>query len=164
MRPGPGKCADSLQLPIRPNVLDTTVSPLALMRAEGERVLLTGEGGDDWLAGSLAHWPDLFLSGKWGDLLEHARAFSPGAAPHVLARRLAYFTLGPILDRSQPERLDPAAADFRHSASGLDQSRLGPTDWPASDRLRSDALPLDSADIRPEDSLLQHLPIRSATR
>ncbi len=36
------------------------------MQGRDERVLLTGEGGDDWMNGSRAHWPDLLLGGRWG--------------------------------------------------------------------------------------------------
>jgi asparagine synthase (glutamine-hydrolysing) len=134
-------CASSLQLPIRPNVLDTTFNALALMRSNGERVLLTGEGGDGWLAGSLAHWPDLFLSGRWGDLLEHARAFSPGAAPQVLAKRLTYYTLAPFFSPAYRNQLTRPNLAF-----GVTPPSWINPDWARriglSERWRSDVAPL----------------------
>jgi asparagine synthase (glutamine-hydrolysing) len=38
------------------------------MTQGGLRVLLTGDGGDDGLRGSLAHWPDLARQGRWAAL------------------------------------------------------------------------------------------------
>ena len=55
--------ARTWQLPLRPNVLGTCVATCERLRADGIRVLVTGEGGDDWLRGSHAHWPDLLRRG-----------------------------------------------------------------------------------------------------
>lgn len=72
-------CASTYHLPVRPNALDTLASVVAILKADGRRVLLTGEGGDDWMNGSLAHWPDLLLRGRWASLLAHGRQHWPDA-------------------------------------------------------------------------------------
>lgn len=86
-------CGTTLQLPVRPNTLGPMLSVCAAMRERGERVLLTGEGGDDWLNGSHAHWPDLLLAGRVGKLFREG--FAPGADTDL--RGFASKTLGPIL-------------------------------------------------------------------
>ncbi|MES2055523.1 MAG: asparagine synthase-related protein [Pseudomonadota bacterium] len=106
-------CADTLLFPVRPNSLGPTLSACRLMQQLGERVLLTGEGGDDWMNGSHAHWPDLFLSGQVGSLLREG-------FPHGLdrsfvgnARRVLAQGIGPIVSERRRRRavwpfVDPA--------------------------------------------------------
>ncbi len=91
--------ADTLQLPLRPNALDSLGGVAGLLQADGRRVLLTGEGGDDWLAGSLAHWPDLLSSGRWADLWRHGRMQWPDASLFTAARRTLKPALLPLLSR-----------------------------------------------------------------
>ena len=135
-------CADTLQLPLRPNVLDTMAEVCIRQQADGERVLLTGEGGDDWLAGSLAYWPDLVRSGRWGTLVKAGFQHFPGAPAHVSARRILYHGVGPLVRKSQRERLLRPHLDFATAAPPW----LNP-DWARriglSDRWYADALPLD---------------------
>ncbi|WP_198350916.1 asparagine synthetase B family protein [Flavisphingomonas formosensis] len=90
-------CADTLHLPIRPNALGPTRSACRLMETLGERVLLTGEGGDDWMNGSRAHWPDLVLSGRFGPLLREA--FPAGLQGCSVAdlRHFLGLSIGPIV-------------------------------------------------------------------
>jgi len=62
-------CSDTYHLPLRPNVLGTLVASCQGVRSEGNDVLLTGEGGDDWLSGSLSHWPDLLKQMRIRELM-----------------------------------------------------------------------------------------------
>ncbi|MEY2879719.1 MAG: hypothetical protein RLZZ15_2099 [Verrucomicrobiota bacterium] len=91
-------CRESLYLPLRPNTAGTIVATCANLQARGLRVLLTGEGGDDWFAGSVAYWPDWFERGRWRDLVRDVRRTMPGRAwwrapvsalSHGLAPRLS---------------------------------------------------------------------------
>lgn len=112
-------CADSYQLPLRPNTLDTTVSVCRRLRQDGRRILLTGEGGDDWLNGSYAHWPDLLLRGQWASLFRHGAQQWPDSPPHVIARRTLYPALMPLISPRHREALLQPHLDFR----------LDKTDW-----------------------------------
>ena len=85
-------CRDTFQLPVRPNTMGPTQSVCTSMRARGERVLLTGEGGDDWLNGSHAHWPDLLLQGRLATLLREG--FAPDT--NRTLRSFASQAIGPI--------------------------------------------------------------------
>ncbi len=60
---------------------------LRRLTAEGVRVVLTGEGGDDWFRGWRWHWPDLLLAGRLGALW-HESGDGPSTA-HQRLRRLA---------------------------------------------------------------------------
>ncbi len=90
-------CARSLHLPMRPNAMGPTLAASALMQATGERVLLTGEGGDDWMQGSRAHWPDLLLGGRWATLLDEAVSQVPDAGAGQRLRWLISAGAGPIV-------------------------------------------------------------------
>ncbi|MEQ1689073.1 MAG: asparagine synthase-related protein, partial [Sphingopyxis sp.] len=91
-------CADSYQLPLRPNVLDTMAGVCSKLASDGRRVLLTGEGGDDWLNGGFEHWPDLFMKMKWGPLFRHGAQQWPGSPMHVIARRTLYPAVMPLIN------------------------------------------------------------------
>src|SRR5262249_11715984 len=55
---------DAFHLPLRPN--SNLMESLAAKLPEyGSLVLLTGEGGDDWLVGSFSHFPDLLKEGRF---------------------------------------------------------------------------------------------------
>ncbi|WP_082006788.1 asparagine synthetase B family protein [Sphingomonas sp. ERG5] len=112
-------CADSYQLPLRPNTLDTTVPVCRQLRQDGRRILLTGEGGDDWLNGSFAHWPDLLARGQWRALFRHGAEQWPDAPAHVIARRTLYPALMPLISARHREALLQPHLDFR----------LDPPDW-----------------------------------
>lgn len=92
-------CADTYQLPLRPNALDTLPNSCDHIEAQGGRIMLTGEGGDDWLNGSLAHWPDLLLRGRWGAAIGDARRRWPDRSAWVAARRVFYHGGMPLLSR-----------------------------------------------------------------
>jgi len=89
--------ANTYHLPVRPNALDTMASVVAVLKADGRRVLLTGEGGDDWMNGSLSHWPDLLLSGRWPSLLAHGRKHWPDAPWPVAAAKTMVTAGRPIV-------------------------------------------------------------------
>jgi asparagine synthase (glutamine-hydrolysing) len=93
-------CASSLQLPLRPNITDGTTGGIHLQRSLGERVLLTGEGGDDWLAGGMGHLPDLLRRGDLLGLWREAMQQFPAEPFHVRLRRTAFLASAPIVSRS----------------------------------------------------------------
>jgi asparagine synthase (glutamine-hydrolysing) len=106
-------CATTLHLPLRPNVLSTIIGSCEQLQACGMRVLLTGEGGDDWLRGSHGHWPDLVREGKLRQVWQET--FSPRAD---YARRLKYFVtegVAPLVLSSQRERLLRPHLQFSYS-------------------------------------------------
>lgn len=96
--------AQSLQLPLRPNVNDTTTAAFRLMQAEGGRVLLTGEGGDDWMAGSLAHLPDMLRKGDLAGLFREAMTQFPQLSPVVRFRRTGFLASAPLFSRAYRAR------------------------------------------------------------
>lgn len=109
--------ADSYLLPIGPNALDVLAGALDLMNADGRRVLLTGEGGDDWLNGSLAHWPDLLMRGRWGQLARHGRSFWPGDSAPLSALKAFVTAARPVaIPRYRRAMLKPAL-DWRNPAT-----------------------------------------------
>jgi len=97
--------ATTLHLPVRPNALGPTIAVCASMRQCGERVLLTGEGGDDWLTGSRAHWPDLLLAGQLRSLIREAVV--NGASSSLLSnvRAMIRDGVGPLLSTRHASRL-----------------------------------------------------------
>jgi asparagine synthase (glutamine-hydrolysing) len=134
-------CAETLHLPLRPNALNTLAGMCERLRADGVRVLLTGEGGDDWLSGSRAHWPDLLASGRWPRLMREARDLMPQASLAGRARALAMEAAGPLLSRRLRERLFRPFVDF-----GTHLPPWVSPDWARraglAQRWRSDPLPL----------------------
>lgn len=88
-------CAETLQLPVRPNVFDTTTAAIRLLESEGSRVLLTGEGGDDWMSGGYGHFPDLLRAGRIGALWNEAIAQWPRDSVAVRLRRATFLALAP---------------------------------------------------------------------
>lgn len=89
-------CADTLQLPLRPSVMDSAAPGIRLQHANGERVLLTGEGGDDWFAGTLAHFPDMLLRGDLLGLYREAMSQFPGESAFVRLRRAGFLASSPV--------------------------------------------------------------------
>ena len=69
---------ESLHLPLRPNTAGALMAVCANLKPRGIRVLLTGEGGDDWFAGSGAYRPDWFAQGRWLDLVRDMHRTTPG--------------------------------------------------------------------------------------
>ena len=106
-------CAQTLHLPLRPNTAGTVEAVCAHLRGQGIRVALTGEGGDDWLAGSRAHWPDLLQRVRWGKLLREATASGTGwRRPLRAARAIARDAALPLMSRRRRERLLRPHLDF----------------------------------------------------
>ncbi len=105
--------ADSYQLPVRPNVLDTMGNVLATLQADGRRVLWTGEGGDDWLNGSTSHWPDRLLRGQWGALFRHGAELWPEAPWYVKGRRTLARAAMPLVSPRHRDAMLRPHLDFR---------------------------------------------------
>lgn len=80
-------CQQTLHLPLRPNTGGTLMATCDLLHQRGLKVLLTGEGGDDWLGGSFGHWPDLLRGGQWLSLFDQAFDRSRGLAGLLSAGR-----------------------------------------------------------------------------
>jgi asparagine synthase (glutamine-hydrolysing) len=109
-------CADTYLMPIRPNALDTMASTCAALQSNGRRVLLTGEGGDDWLNGSFGHWPGLLTSGRWISLFRHGAEQWPDSRWDVIARRTLYPAVMPLISRRHHRSLLKPHLDYRLSA------------------------------------------------
>ena len=97
--------ARTLHLPLRPNTLATTVASCDWLNETGAHVMLTGEGGDDWLNGSFAHFPDLLRQGRWPTLLREGLSEPSG---HSFAGRLRWTmssAVGPLVSARRQRRL-----------------------------------------------------------
>lgn len=105
-------CAESMHLPLRPNAETLTLKVCRELRGRGGRVLLTGEGGDDWLSGSLAHWPDLLLSGRWSTLLQEGLAEDRESSWPWRLRVVLALSVGPLVSGSRRDRLLWPHLDF----------------------------------------------------
>lgn len=106
-------CADTYQLPVRPNALDTMASSAAVLKADGRRVLLTGEGGDDWMNGSGAHWPDLLLRGRWPTLLANGMQYWPNAPWPVAAAKTFVTAARPVVSPRHRRAMIQPHLDWR---------------------------------------------------
>jgi asparagine synthase (glutamine-hydrolysing) len=104
-------CADTLHLPVRPNVTSVIVPTLARARDEGMRVVLTGEGGDDWLTGSSSHWPDLVRRAQLTRLWREAITQAPGPLPARLRALVAVGAL-PLVSPQRRARVERPSLDF----------------------------------------------------
>lgn len=92
--------AETFQLPLRPSVYEVTTSTFRMLQSEGDRTLLTGEGGDEWLAGSFAHFPDMLRKGKLGRLFHEAITQFPDLPTFYRLRRAGYFASAPLFSRA----------------------------------------------------------------
>lgn len=99
-------CAETLQLPMRPNVFDGFVPSFRDAHSRGERVLLTGEGGDDWMAGNFGYLPDMLLRGDLVGLFREAMTQFPQETPFVRFRRTGFLALSPIFSARHRARLE----------------------------------------------------------
>ena len=120
--------ADTLSLPLRPNVL---MSMSDFLREQGSHVLLTGEGGDDWMLGHLGHWPDLVRSGRWGQLVREAGQLHAGWNLKGRVGAMYWQGVQPLIDRKALERLASPHLDFKDEVP----SWINP-DWAARISLR----------------------------
>lgn len=108
--------ADTLHLPLRPNANATVVGTCDRLNARGARVLLSGEGGDDWMNGSAAHWPDLFADGRWAALMSEIVSVQPGRGWAGNLRAFLGQGLGPLVSPSRRARLLRPHLDFSRTA------------------------------------------------
>lgn len=97
--------AGTYQLPLRPSVYETTTSTFRTLRSEGNRILLTGEGGDEWLAGSFAHFPDMLRKGHLRDLFREAMTQFADLPPFFRLRRAGYFAAAPWFSRAYRDQI-----------------------------------------------------------
>ncbi|WP_447972599.1 asparagine synthase (glutamine-hydrolyzing) [Nitrospira sp. Kam-Ns4a] len=90
-------CArQSQDFPGYPN--GTMANPLrALAQEKGIRVLLTGGGGDEWLAGSFYHAADLLRQWRILPLLRRISRASGSSAPRELAHAFLGYAVQPLL-------------------------------------------------------------------
>ena len=109
-------CATTLHLPLRPNTSGVLVGVCAELRKRGIRVLLTGEGGDDWMNGSHAHWPDLLLHGRWPTLLREGLAADPKGRWTRGVRAILAEGLGPLVSPRRRRRTLRPHLDFGYTA------------------------------------------------
>ncbi len=99
-------CTRTGQLPLRPNGYSLANLNRTLAQ-KGIRVVLTGEGGDDWLTGNFNHWLDLTRQLKLGQILREWLQL-PSNFPERTVRALVANTLGLLLRPSrQRDRLAP---------------------------------------------------------
>ncbi len=92
--------ASTFHLPLRPSVHETTTSTFRALQSDGGRVLLTGEGGDEWLAGGFAHFPDMLRQARLRDLFGEAMTQFPDLSPLFRLRRAGYFAFAPWVNRA----------------------------------------------------------------
>jgi asparagine synthase (glutamine-hydrolysing) len=97
-------CRSTLQLPLRPNVF-CTQQPLPQLLPEGAQVILTGEGGDDWLAGTHSYWPDLLARGRWGRLADATFGARPDLPAWANLRAIVAEAALPLILPSRRARL-----------------------------------------------------------
>ncbi len=106
-------CRETLHQPLRPNVLCIIKAVCERLKPEGIRVLLTGEGGDNWLNGSRGHWPDMLLRGQWLGLVREGLDQGGGTVAGKLWA-LAKETLPPVLSPAHRARLLRPHLDFSY--------------------------------------------------
>ena len=95
----------TLEPPMRPSSLDTALGSFRNLEANGERVLLSGEGGDELLNGNHTHWADEVRRGRV-DLAARQALAMPGATTLGAVRSVLGEGFGPLLS---PRR-------YRHTA------------------------------------------------
>jgi len=105
--------ASSYQLPLRPNIYDAITAGVRIQRAEGERVLLTGEGGDDWLSGNFGYLPDMLLRGDLFGLMREALTQFPNEPRHVALRRTGFLAGAPVFSRAYRDKFIRPHLNFR---------------------------------------------------
>lgn len=107
-------CRDTLQLPLKPNSLATVGAACRRLTPDGFKVLLTGEGGDDWLNGSRAHWPDMVVKGQWLRLLADGLAQGPGGTIPGKLKAVTRASLAPLLSAKVRARMLRPHLDFSY--------------------------------------------------
>jgi asparagine synthase (glutamine-hydrolysing) len=98
-------CAETLQLPLRPNVFDGPNAMYQIVEASGSRVILTGEGGDDWMDGTFAHLADLAHDHNWRGLLDEVGMHWPDRTLPGRLARTAKHSLLPVFSQKHRRAL-----------------------------------------------------------
>ncbi len=98
--------AATYQLPVRPNVFETSVAAFRLMAADGGRVLLTGEGGDDWMGGGVETLVSLFRQRRFGTVVREGLTQYPGEPLWRRLGRIAYWSVMPTISARQRSLLE----------------------------------------------------------
>lgn len=88
---------ETTHLPLRPNTAGTIIAVCQRLQGSGIRTLLTGEGGDDWLSGNTAHWPDLVKTAQFRQLVRESLNLGKGIDTLKAPARIAKHGLGPLL-------------------------------------------------------------------
>jgi asparagine synthase (glutamine-hydrolysing) len=149
----------TLHLPLRPNVVSVVLPTFARAREQGARVLLTGEGGDDWLAGTTAHWPDLIARGRLAQVWREAVTQTSGP-PAQRLRLLGGSGFLPLVSRSSRAQIERPNLDY--SAVVPDWIR---PEWAArvglSERWRADAPPIRLPSIAQRSRFFRYTLARS---
>lgn len=140
-------CQQTGHLPLRPNVIGTVVATCRRLGTDGVRVLLTGEGGDDFLRGSHAHWPDLLRRGHVRRLMREAMVPGGSRSPARQVASVVRQSAGPLMSRSTAARLERPHLQYAHTAPDWIRpewaGRVG-----LAERWRSDRLPVKLATYR----------------
>jgi asparagine synthase (glutamine-hydrolysing) len=118
--------ARTLHLPLRPNTAGTIVASCDWLQANHISVLLTGEGGDDWLTGGFAYFPDLLKSGRLPTLLRDGLSAGFGVSLPQRLRWTLSSAIGPIVSAKRRARVLRPHLDFE----------LAAPDWISSDWAR----------------------------
>ena len=106
----------TLHLPLRPNTTGTIVASCDWLATNGLSVLLTGEGGDDWLAGGFAHFSDLLKSGRLPTLLRDGLSAGSGVSFPQRLRWTLSSAIGPIVSAKRRARVLRPHLDFALAA------------------------------------------------
>ncbi|MGN6819159.1 MAG: asparagine synthetase B family protein [Sphingomonas sp.] len=108
--------AGTMHLPLRPNTAATIVASCDWLAANRLSVLLTGEGGDDWLSGGFAHFPDLLRGGRLPTLLRDGLSAGFGTAFPQRLRWTLSSAIGPIVSARRRARVLRPHLDFALTA------------------------------------------------
>ncbi|HEY1749635.1 MAG TPA: asparagine synthase-related protein [Caulobacteraceae bacterium] len=105
-------CRTTYQLPLRPSVHCTETPISRLPALGGAKVILTGEGGDDWLGGTHSHWPDLFVRGRWGRLFDETFGARPDRSAAANLRTIVSEAVLPLLVPIRRQRVQRPNLNF----------------------------------------------------
>ncbi|WP_296614176.1 asparagine synthase-related protein [Sphingomonas sp.] len=108
--------ADTLHLPLRPNTAATIMASCDWLHANHLSVLLTGEGGDDWLTGGFAYFPDLLRAGRLPSLVRDGLSAGFGTGFAQRLRWTLSSAIGPIVSSRRRARVLRPHLDFTLAA------------------------------------------------
>jgi asparagine synthase (glutamine-hydrolysing) len=104
--------AQTYHLPLRPNTAGTIVESCNWLRGNGISVLLTGEGGDEWLSGKYSHFPDLLRAGRLPALLREGLSAGSGTTFGQKLRWTLSSSVGPLVSRRRLDAMLHPHLDF----------------------------------------------------